>query len=204
MGAVYCRPTIILSVQRRTEEQHQQQQQQASLFLHLSLSTKCLYLGISQWKLALRFIPFSFLIMGCRPVVCLSSVAAPLTNSTDLRWSKKRGKEWKGWYCGLFSTQQMQAEETCIDLYVEGHSNSSIFKFFDWCLHHHQVHSMIMFSLLFKLTAPSGMTAFTCYGAQGKNELVGPRWPPSPGIHDPSFAVSKSDSKQIYLILCYI
>ena len=38
MGAVYCRPTIILSVQRRTEEQHQQQQQQASVCLCLSVS----------------------------------------------------------------------------------------------------------------------------------------------------------------------
>lgn len=63
---------------------------------------------------------------------------------------------------------------------------------------------MIMFSLLFKLTECLGMTAFTCCGAQGKNELLGPCWPPSPGIHDPSFAVSKSDSKQIYLIICYI
>lgn len=52
---------------------------------------------------------------------------------------------------------------------------------------------MIMFSLLFKLTECLGMTAFTCCGAQGKNELLGPCWPPSPGIHDPSFAVSKSD-----------
>lgn len=70
-----------------------EQQLQASLFLHLpasaSASMKCLYLGISQWKLALRFIPFPFLITGCRPAFCLSAVAAPLTNSTDLRWRKE-------------------------------------------------------------------------------------------------------------------
>ncbi len=71
-----CPSVIILGVQRR-EELHPQQQQEASLCLHLpasaSASMKCLYLGISQWKLALWFIPFSFLIMGCRPAVCLSA-----------------------------------------------------------------------------------------------------------------------------------
>lgn len=46
---------------------------------------------------ALQVIPFSFLIMGSRPVVCLLAVTAPLTSGTDLRWRKglreRGGKE---------------------------------------------------------------------------------------------------------------